>query len=252
MNRCFGYLILAFLLVGCSARITIATPTAVHVYLDRDARAWQVYTEGNPTYTLKDVAKPSLDGEALQCSIAGGKPYSSVQCYRNLAAQSGANVFVFGLSFQFTPQTTYNNQGGESIVQAIEFSTTKWHQGKRYRLALQWENVGETGESAPQWRYWNPQSSAGKPWVRLPGNINPRLEAGQWHTLKLEGRIVDDEIYYQSFTLDDQTYPMNITTLPDPALGATDRLAVSIQLDGNSQQSPYDVFVDQVYLAMHP
>jgi hypothetical protein len=252
MDRRCGYLILALWLAACSARVSIATPTATRAMLEQDAQAWQASVEGSATYTLKGVAKPSLDGQALQCSITGGKPYSNVQCYRNLPWSAGADVVAFALSFQFSPQTTYNNQGGESVVQALEFSISQWCQGKRYRLAIQWENVGEAGEQAPQWRYWNPQSPSGRPWAPLGSSAVARLQAEQWHTLKLEGRLTGDQITYQSLSVDGQSFPLNLNAAPVPASGEPDRLAVSVQLDGNSQGSPYDVFIDQVSLMAHP
>jgi len=142
-------------------------PASATNNLDRYAADWGVYCELTPTWALTNVTTPSLDGEALQCALTGGAPYSNVHCYRNLLWQPGT-LFTLTLSFQFTPTTTYNHVGGPSIVQALEFSMSKWHQGQRYEFALQWQNVGS---GAPQWRYWDPSQPDPNKWLPL----NPPL-----------------------------------------------------------------------------
>ena len=150
-----------------------------------------------------------------------------------------ANVFSLGLSFWFSPTTTFNNQGTPSNIQALEFTVSKWYESKRYELALQWQNVGV---GAPQWRYWDPNQS--DPWVSL--GITGSLTGEQWHSITLIGEITNGQIHYSEFALDQQSYSLNTTVSPTAALGESDRLAVAIQLDGNFQESPYDVFLDRV------
>ncbi len=111
--------------------------------LEDDSAAWGVYLEGSPTVNKDTVEPPSLDGNALRCAITGGVPYSNVHCYCNLPPEPEATVFVLTLSFQYTPVTTFNNQGVPSIVQALEFTMNTWNQFQRYEFALQWQNVGE-------------------------------------------------------------------------------------------------------------
>ncbi|HSL46955.1 MAG TPA: hypothetical protein VK897_26195 [Anaerolineales bacterium] len=211
--------------------------------LEKDVEEWAVYTEGAPLWDLKNVDVPSLDGQALQCSITGGDPFSNVHCYRNLPAEPEANSFVLSMSFLFTPDTTCNNQGSASAVQAIEFTMNKWHEDQRYEIALQWQNVGD---GAPQWRYWDANQPPGNQWVGLNPNISQCLEADEWHSFALNGGIVNNQIYYQSFTIDEQTHQLGLAVLPAAVPGEIDRLAIAIQLDGNSNQTPYNVYIDQV------
>ena len=220
-----------------------STPTSATDNLDSDIKEWNVYTEGAPLWDLKNVDMPSLDGESLQCSITGGDPFSNVHCYRNLPPESDANVFTLSMSFQFTPDTTCDNQGDASVVQAIEFTMNKWDKGRRYEFALQWENVGD---DAPQWRYWDANQPPGDQWVALNPNINQCLKADEWHTFTLYGRIMNDQVYYQGFTINDQTHNLDLTVSPAAVPEEIDRLALAIQLDGNSEQAPYDIFIDKV------
>jgi hypothetical protein len=207
--------------------------------LDEDASAWGVYLEGSPTWMKENVTTPSIDGNSLRCAITGGDSYSNVHCYRNLPPEPDAEGFTLAMSFWFTPTTTYNNEGGPSIVQALEFTMNKWHQSKRYEFALQWQNVGEGG---PQWCYWDPHQS--EPWVGL--GITDELEGEQWHNLKLEGEIVNGQVHYLRFCIDHQCHDLDIIVPPADVRGEPDRLAIAFQLDGNYAENPYDVFVDQV------
>jgi uncharacterized repeat protein (TIGR01451 family) len=207
--------------------------------LDHEAADWGVFCEGSPTWDKENVTTPSRDGEALQCAITGGEPHSNVHCYRNLLPEPTAAVFTMTTPFLFTPTTTCNNEGGPSVVQALEFAMNKWQDDKRYEFALQWQNVGE---GAPQWRYWDPFQK----WVPISPSITQCLEAGKWYTLTLTGEIIDDNVHYKNFTLDQESHPLDITVEPFPTPGEPDRLAVAVQLDGNETQSPYEVFLDQV------
>jgi hypothetical protein len=213
--------------------------------LDEDASDWGVYCEGSPTWAKENVATPSIDGKSLRCSITGGDPYSNVHCYRNLLPEPTAAVFTLTLSFWFSPTTTFNNQGAPSIIQALEFTMNKWHQSKRYEFALQWQNVGDC---APQWRYWDPHQP--EPWVGL--GITDTLEAEQWHSLTLEGEIINGQVHYRRFTINQQSHNLDVTVPPASVSGEPDRLAVAIQLDGNFEEAPYDVFIDQVSFVRKP
>ncbi|KAF5432198.1 hypothetical protein C5S39_04145 [Candidatus Methanophagaceae archaeon] len=213
--------------------------------LDENAVNWGNYTDGEglPTWVIENVATPSIDGNSLRCSITGGDPYSNVHCYREFPSDQNATVFNLSLSFLFSPTTTFNNQN--SIVQALEFSMSKWHQSKRYEFALQWENVEQNvGDGAPQWRYWNPHHP--DKWVNL--GISDTLEGEQWHSFTMEGEIINEQVHYRRFTIDQQSHNLDITVPPNSTSGEDDRLSVAIQLDGNSREDPYDVFIDQVSL----
>ena len=234
--------------LGCSQGP--ATPPSSQTYdLDRYTADWGVYCEGSPTWIKENVTMPSLDGESLRCSITGGAPYSNVHCYRNLLPEPATAQFTLTLSFYFTPTTTFNNQGGPSVIQALEFTMNKWQQEKRYEWAVQWENVGA---DAPQWRYWDPHQ-AGQ-WVSLgiTDSEVSELAGEQWHSLLLEGEILSSQIRYEGFCIDQICYPLDITTPPVDAPGVPDGLAAAVQLDGNYAETPYDLFIDRVHFVREP
>ena len=221
-----------------------STPLPSTDNLDRYAQDWKIFVEGKPIAEVKGAANPSLDGESLQCSNKGGDPYSNVHCYLNLPPEPNASSFVLSMSFWFTPATTCNNRDGTaSTIQALEFTMNKWSNSKRYEFAVQWQNVGN---GAPQWMYWDPFQDETKKWVPINSNVTQCLEGDKWHTLQLEGTTAGNQVRYQKLTIDNQTYDLNFTTARVSTPGEVDRLAIAIQLDGNANQTPYDVYIDKV------
>jgi hypothetical protein len=226
------------------------SPTAAISNLDHHAADWGIYCEGAPTWVIADVAMPSLDGKALRCGITGGAAYSNVHCYRNLLPAPLAIHFTLTLSFWFSPTTTFNNQGGESVVQALEFSISKWRNTQRHEFALQWQNVGP---GAPKWRYWDPQATPDR-WVDLgiTDQAALLLAGNTWHTFELAGEIVNGQAHYRRFAIDAQEYLLDQVVAPAIEPGSPDRLAVAVQVDGNATATPYDLFIDQVDFVSRP
>lgn len=215
--------------------------------LDQSAADWGVYCEGLPMWELTNVTTPSLDGSALRCATTGGDPYSNVHCYRNLLSEPGARVFTLTLSFQFSPTTTCNDVG--SGIQALEFTMNKWHNGQRYELAVQWQNVGP---GAPQWRYWDPsQPDEANRWQPMNPPVSQCLTGAEWYTFTLDGEIIDEDVYYNILAIDGVTHTLDIT-VPYTISAAADGLAVAVQLDGTAAQAPYDLFIDQVGFIRNP
>ena len=218
--------------------------------LEEDPDAWGVYCEGAPTWAKASVDAPSLDRTALRCALSGGQPYSNIHCYRNLENNPAAERFRLAMWFYYSPPVA--GQRGEDLVQALEFSVSKWAGERRYEWALQWRKVGV---EAPGWRYWDWHAKPDR-WVGLPVRIGdpavlvPASEV--WHAFALEGEIIGGRAHYRWLTLDGRRYYVGAVVEPEPIPAGVDRLSVAVQLDGNSQQMPYNVFVDQVRLSARP
>jgi len=218
-------------------------PTSSIYNLDETAEDWGVFCEGLPNWSKENVTTPTIDGKSLRLSLTGGNSYSNAHFYNHFPSDPTANEFRLSLNFFFSPTTTFNNEGGLSTIQALEFTMNKWYQGKRYEWAWQWRNVG-TG--APQWCYWDPHQI--EPWI-CPGITATlvTLAGQQWHSLIMEGKSNNKEqLQYTNFMIDTSSHALDITVEPTTISGEPDRLAIAVQLDGNATQSPYDVYVDQV------
>jgi len=229
--------------LNVNAQPAAQTPLSANIDLDEDATQWAIYEEnGNPLSGLSNITSPALDGRSLRCAILGGDPYSNVHCYRNLPAEPNSNIFRMSLSFYYRPASSFNNANGTpSIVQGLEFTMNKWQGGLRHEWALQWQNVG-TG--APKWRYWDPGHS--DRWIDT--GISGGISGLQWHSLVLEGGIFNGAVHYRGFTLDGQFFPLDAVVAPAPAPGEPDKLAAAVQLDGNYQEDPYELIIDDVAL----
>ena len=183
----------------------------------------------------------SLDGKALRCALLGaGEPYSNLHCYRLLLPEPGARAFTLTLSFWYSPTTTFNNQGGDSIVQAIEFAMSKTKRGVRREFAMQLANVlGEPGD--PQWRYWNGSTQE---W--LSTGVTETLAAQTWHSFQLTGEIRSGEVHYATFTVDGVCHVLDQTVPPAVPHTEPNQLVAAVQLDGNAHGSPYEFVIDRM------
>jgi len=214
--------------------------------LDEDESKWDFRCEEGKDCrgTKQIVTTPSMDGQALKFSLTGGEPNSNAIFSRNFPADFTAREFGLHLFFKYAPETSYNNESRPSIIQAIEFSMSKWLNHTRWEWAIQWENVAETGvPDAPTMRIWD-----GKNWMDTGQRL--RLDT-TWHHLTLRGKISEDKVHYINFEIDRIPYPLGQKFDPQSEV-VEDKIAIHLQLDGTRQQAPYDVVVDEVQLMFRP
>ena len=218
-----------------------ALPNNTTKNLDDTAKQWGMYCMGSLVPRLQTTTNLSLDGKALRCALLdGGEPYSNLHCYRLLLSEPAARAFTLTLSFWYSPTTTFNNQGGDSIVQALEFAMSKTRRGVRREFAMQLANVlGEPGD--PQWRYWDGSTQE---W--LSTGVTDTLAAQTWHTFQLKGDLRDGKVHYVSFSVDGVCHALGQTVSPEIRRGEPDRLSAAVQLDGNATGAPYELVIDRV------
>lgn len=183
---------------------------------------------------IEMVTQPSKDGNALKFSIKPDAPDVNAQFFRNFPLEPIATEFSLSLFFKYAPDP--------SKIQAIEFSVSKWQEGKRWEWAIQWENIAEAGAmtNPPIMRIWD-----GLKWIDKGDTLS--LNA-TWHHLTLRGDIKNRKmVRYISFEIDgilqslgDEFEPR---TQPDSS-----KIAIHVQLDGTGQKDAYDVYVDKVHL----
>lgn len=191
-----------------------------------DASQWHIfYSGGSAKANLTNVARPSMDGKALEVSLVSGSPYVGIHAYRELPP-TAATTFDLNLSFYFTTTTP---------IQALEFSMSKWVNGQRWEWALQWENIGDG--TPPPWRLWT-----GNNWQDI--GVTQQLDTNKWHTFHLKGDISNGRLRYNSFSSDSTLVSLG-QTFP-PVSNPGNKLAVAMQLDGDSAEDPYAVYLDGV------
>ena len=75
----------------------------------------------------------------------------------------------------------------------------------------------------------------------------PRPSGTIWHHLVWQFEHVNDKVHYISVTVDNQTFPVDMY-LGTESNFVGEGVDVAFQLDGDSQQNPYSVWLDQVTL----
>lgn len=207
-------------------------PTSATLDLELSAVDWGGYCEGFSQWTMSDSAS------GLVLDYGGGDPYSNIHFYRNLSLPSGVRNLTMSFDIE-VPATTYDNVGGPSTIQAIEFTVSRWESGRRHEWAIQWVNVGA---AQPGYRLWDPQHG----WVDT--GVTGILTPG-WHRIEIVGQVSSGGAKLRSFSVDGSVSRVN-TTIPSVAApGVGDIAAVAIQLDGNYAGSPYTVTVKDVDLS---
>ena len=228
-------------------------PTDSNHHLEDNVDYWGIYCERAPEWTLENTIDPASGDTLLCCGlVTGGLRYSNVHCYCNYDANLEEKRLAVEMSFKIDSPDQVNL---DEAVQALEFTINKWHNGKRYEVAVQWLGTNDGGL---KWRYWDPHK--GQQWIDTKIANVPQLATGDWFTLHLEGEIdSDDNVHYLYLSIRNestgQDFDYNLSKfLVAPAIDtqATDGFAVAIQLDGNVWNTPYHVFINNVRVVPVP
>lgn len=208
-------------------------PSPLTLDLEQTVSDWGGYCEGWSEWSMSDTVA------GLRLEHLGGDPYSNVHFYRNLVTPSATRSFVLSLDVE-VPATTFNNAGAPSLVQALEFTFSRWTAGTRHEWAIQWVNVGMT---EPGYRYWDPRFG----WI--DSGIDATLAPG-WHRLEIAGQIVSGGAKLRSIEVDGTLHRLNVTVPSTAAPGSGDIAAIAVQLDGNSLGEGYSVTLRNVDLVL--
>jgi hypothetical protein len=124
-----------------------------------------------------------------------------------------------------------NNLGA---AQALEFDVNQFFGG----MGFTWGTECRVG-GGYEWDIWNSVR-----WVPTGIPCNPNNNA--WNHLVLQvQRTADNKLNYESITLNGQTHVLNWTYSSFSAPGWYG-ITVNYQMDGNSKQTPYTVYVDKL------
>jgi hypothetical protein len=178
-----------------------------------------------------NIQDPSVDGSALKVSLTKGHPGNSILALRNLSPADTVTTFELNLSFYFPSADS---------IQALGFSIDKWVSHQRWEWKLQWFNFPAAG-APPSWRVFD-----GKSWQDT--HVMQDLSANMWHTLQLKGDIVNGQVHYISFRCDATSASLGQKTFAPVSDPGANHLSVMVELDGDAQGNPYDVYFDEVKL----
>jgi hypothetical protein len=187
------------------------------------------------------VGSPSLSGASTQYDIGGKGPYWDVLFNNHLIGDFSSqgmpdkNHSLVPTFHNFTYDVYfYGDNLGAS--QAIEFDLNQFFDGMGFIWGQECRIAGGN-----EWDIWD---NLDQHWV--PTGISCEPNSNTWNHLTIQvQRTQNNQLLYQSITLNGVTHNLNQYYNPGPAPGWYG-ITVNYQMDGNSQQSPYTVFLDQL------
>jgi hypothetical protein len=186
------------------------------------------------------VSSPSLSGSATQTDIGGQTVFSDVLWNNHLIGDFSSqglpdyNKTLAPSLHDFT-YDVYFWVANVEVSQALEFDINQFENGKSFIWGHECRIAG-----GHQWDTW---SNPGQHWVPSGVACNPVSNAWNHLTIQVQ-RTSDDHLLFQSITLNGQTATLNRYDTPTPTswYGVT----INYQIDGNRNQQPYSVFLDNL------
>jgi hypothetical protein len=188
----------------------------------------------------QNISSPSLSGSSSLMDIGGETIYSDVLWNNHLIGNFSSqgmpdyNQTIIPNLHNFT-YDVYFYVEDPSVSQAVEFDINQFVGGLSYIWGHECRIAGGN-----EWDIWD---NPGQKWHPTGVACNPL--ANSWNHLILQvQRTSDNQILFQSITLNGVTATLNYSETPTPTTwyGVT----INYQQDGNYQQTPYSVWLDKL------
>jgi hypothetical protein len=212
----------------CSALYAPGTPRAGQICAAGIGDAVSTMTEG--------IATPSLSGSSAHLTLGGSTGYSNELYTMSLGGGDSPTQFVYDF---------YVMVDNPAAPQALEFDVnqtiddTRWTWGTECNFNGNWPNVGE-------WDVWNGAPDTG--WQKTSAPC-PQFPANQWQHIVWTFERVGDQVHYISLQVNGTTYPLDLY-YADQLDWSMGQINVAVQMDGNVNQTPYNVWIDKVNLTV--
>lgn len=218
---------------------------------------WRGYAQQPPTYAdcsgctpsgpgttwamYQGLKSPTISGSTTQTKLGGTMAYSDVLWNNHLIGDlssqgmpdSGHTLVPTLHTFTYDVYFWGSNLGAS---QALEFDVNQFFNNLGYTWGHECRVAG-----GHEWDIWDNRNAK---WVGTGIACNPVENA--WNHLVIQvQRTSGNQLLYQSITFNGVTHVLNKTYAPFSAPGWYG-VTVNYQLDGNSKQSPYTVYVDKL------
>lgn len=186
------------------------------------------------------VTSPSLSGNSSRMDVGGQTVYSDVLWNNHLIGDFSSqgmpdtNHAIVPNLHNFT-YDVYFYASDLSVSQALEFDINQFVDGNSYIWGHECRVAGGN-----EWDIWD---NPGQQWHQTGIPCNPVPNA--WNHLVLQvQRTSDNHLLFQSITLNGVTSTLNYYESPTPTnwYGVT----INYQQDGNYQQAPYSIWLDNL------
>jgi len=221
----------------------------------QNSGGWTGYGQGPPSFvdcspspcdgitfsSAQGIQSPSLTGKASQFSLGGTAVYSDGLWNNHLIGDFSSqgmpdkNHTLVPTYHDFTSDVNFY-VSNMKVAQAVEFDINQFFGGMGFIWGHECRIAGGN-----EWDIWDNLSAH---WIPTGIPCNPNPNAWNHATIKVQ-RTSDNQLLYQSITLNGVTHTLNQYYRPGVAPGWYG-VTVNYQMDGNYQQAPYSVYLDQI------
>lgn len=196
----------------------------------------------NITFSMtQNIKSPSMSGEATQYSLGGSQGYGDGFWNNHLIGDGSSqgmpdtNHTIVPTLHNFT-YDVYFWADDINLSQAVEFDINQFFNNQGYIWGHECRVAGGN-----EWDIWDNINAR---WVPTGVGCYPNSNAWNHLTLQVQ-RTSNNQLLFQSITLNGQTSTINQYYSPGSAPGWYG-VTVNYQEDGNSKQSPYSVYLDEL------
>jgi hypothetical protein len=182
----------------------------------------------------------SLSGNATKFTIGGSTPYADALFSNPIMGQNSTilpdtNRSVIPNLHNFT-YDTYVFVTNAGVTQSLEFDINQYPGGGvGLEFGTQCDHLG-----SGDWDIWDNVNAR---WVPTGSPCN-LINNGWNHVVLQVQRQSNNDLLYQTITMNGVTYNINRTMAPFPVPGSWYGMTVNFQMDGNYNQSPNTAYLD--------
>ena len=219
------------------------------------SNGWGQYGQGPPnfvdcspspcdgiTYSMSQgISTPSMSGEATQYNLGGTAVYSDALFNNHLIGDLSSqnmpdpNHTLVPTYHNFTYDVYFYGTNLE-LSQAVEFDINQFFNDLGFIWGHECRIAGGN-----EWDIWD---NINQHWV--PTGVACYPTSNSWNHLTIQvQRTSNNQLLYESITLNGVTSTLNQYYNPGAAVG-WHGVTINYQMDGNYQQSPYSVYLDDL------
>jgi hypothetical protein len=186
-----------------------------------------------PYSMTEHQSSPSMTGNSTRFWIGGTTPYSDALWWKGVPASPSAHHFTYDLYFYIQ---------NPSASEALEFDLNVAYNGRYYVFGNQCNP-----KSSHTWDVYD--APAGH-WDST-GVACPTFPAYKWNHVSIAmERTADSRLHYVSITYNGVTHYIN-RYIASRASSSGNWVSVDFQMDGDSKQTDYSVWLDKVNLSYY-
>lgn len=228
--------------------VTIKVPGTT-LYNVQASGGWKGWGELAPAYEICTTCSPQVTyamtqtGGATQFDIGGTTPYSDV-LWSNPVIGQGSTRGLPDNNHTLVPNTknfvydAYFFSSNLPASQVLEFDINQYFNGKSFIWGTQCRIAG-----GHEWDIWD---NVNTKWVGTGIPCNPINNAWNHVTVQVQ-RTADNQLLYQSVTLNGVTKTLNRYFAPNSCPSGWWGITLNFQMDGNYKQAPYTVYLDKLH-----